>query len=95
MGLKEAYQQKMEAQLKEWSAKIDLLKAKADKAEAGAKVEYYKQIDELRVKAEAAQTKLQQVKEAGEEAWETFKDGAEKAWAELKKAVESASAKFT
>jgi hypothetical protein len=34
MGAKKAYQDKMEAQLKEWRAKIDVLKAKADKAEA-------------------------------------------------------------
>lgn len=36
MGLKESYEQKLQAQLDEWSAKIDNLKAKADKAEAAA-----------------------------------------------------------
>jgi len=32
MGLKEDYQEKLEAQLKEWSARIGDFKAKADKA---------------------------------------------------------------
>jgi len=38
MGLKEAYQEKMEAQLKEWTAKLAEMKAKADLASADAKV---------------------------------------------------------
>jgi hypothetical protein len=42
MESKKAYQEKMEAQLKEWSARIDLLKAKADKAKAEAKTSIMK-----------------------------------------------------
>ena len=34
MSMKEAYEQKLQAQLDEWSAEIDKLKAKADGAEA-------------------------------------------------------------
>jgi hypothetical protein len=33
---------KADAQLKEWSAQIALLKAKADNAKADAKIEYHK-----------------------------------------------------
>jgi hypothetical protein len=58
MDTKEAYQEKFDAQLREWSAKIDELKAKADKAKAEAKIEYCEQIDGLRSKQAAAQTKL-------------------------------------
>ena len=36
MGMKEAYQQKLEAQLDEWTADINKMKAKADKADADA-----------------------------------------------------------
>ena len=50
MGRKEAYQEKIEAQLKEWSAKINELKAKAEKAAAEKKTELHKMIDNLRAK---------------------------------------------
>ena len=50
MGMKEAYEKKLQAQLDEWGAEIDKLKAKADKAEADAQLDYYKEIEELRTK---------------------------------------------
>ena len=40
MSTKEVYIEKLEAQLKEWSAKIDVLEAKAEKAEADTKIKY-------------------------------------------------------
>lgn len=94
MSLKDAYLEKMEAQLREWGAKIDVLKAKADKAEAGAKIEYMKQLDSLKAKRDAAQTKLGEIRAAGEEAWESLKTGVEGAWSELKAAIDSAATKF-
>jgi len=36
---RKAYEEKLDAQLQEWSAKIALLKAKAENAKAGAKKE--------------------------------------------------------
>ncbi|GKS63258.1 hypothetical protein YTPLAS72_05620 [Nitrospira sp.] len=72
MSIKDAYLEKMEAQLREWGAKIDELKAKWD----------------------AAQTKLGEIKAAGEEAWEILKPGVESAWSELKAAIDGAATKF-
>ena len=40
MDKRKAYEEKFDAQLKEWSAEIALLNAKADKAKAEAKIEY-------------------------------------------------------
>jgi len=94
MGLKDAYLEKMEAQFREWGAKIDELKAKADKAEAGAKIEYMKQLDVLKAKRDAAQTQLGEIRAAGEEAWEHLKSGVEGAWSELKAAIDGAATKF-
>ena len=94
MGLKDAYLEKMEAQFREWGAKIDELKAKADKAEAGAKIEYIKQLDVLKAKRDAAQTKLGEIRAAGEDAWEGMKSGVEGAWTELKAAIDGAATKF-
>jgi hypothetical protein len=38
---RKAYEEKFDAQLKEWSAKTALLKAKAENAKAGAKIDYH------------------------------------------------------
>ncbi len=94
MGKKEAYEQKLEAQLKEWKIDINKMKAKADKADAEAKLEYYKQIEDMRTKQEAAQKKLTELKAAGEDAWEDLKAGIDLAWGSLGDAVKSARSRF-
>ena len=91
---RKAYEEKLEAQFEEWNAQIALLKAKADKAKADAKIEYYKNIEALQHKQEAAGKKLRELKTAGDEAWEDPKTGAEKAWDEVKAAYHSAASKF-
>ena len=80
--------------IKEWNAQIALLKAKADRAKAEAKVGYYAKIEALQHKRDSARTKLQELKAAGDEAWEDLKAGAEKAWAEVKAAFHDAVSKF-
>lgn len=91
---RKAYEEKLDAQLKEWSAQIALLKAKADNAKADAKIEYHKTIDALQRKQNEAKTKLQELKTAGDEAWEDLRTGAEKAWAEVKTAFRDATSRF-
>jgi chromosome segregation ATPase len=94
MSKKEAYEKKLEAQLQEWKTDIDKMKAKADKADARARLEYYKQIEELRTKQQAAQKKLTELKTAGESAWEDLKAGIDIAWSSLGEAVKSARTRF-
>jgi len=91
---RKAYEEKLESQFEEWNAQIALLKAKADKAKADAKIEYYKNIESLEHKQEEAETRLHALKSAGDEAWEDLKTGAEKAWDEVKAAYHSAASKF-
>jgi hypothetical protein len=91
---RKAYEEKLDAQLKEWSAQISLLKAKADNAKADVKIEYYKTIESLQGKQNEAKTKLQELKTADDEAWEDIKTGAEKVWAEAKTAYHDASSRF-
>lgn len=91
---RKAYEEKLDAQLKEYNAQIVLLKAKAQNARADAKIDYYKTIDALEHKQDEAKTKLQELKTAGDEAWEDVKAGAEKAWAEVKAAYHNAASKF-
>ncbi len=91
---RKAYQEQFEARLAEWNAQFSLLRAKADKAGAEAKVEYTKIIEGLQQKHDVAMAKLRDLKAAGDEAWEDLKSGAEKAWAEVKTAFDSAASKF-
>ena len=94
MGMKEAYEKKIEAQLNEWKTDIDKMKAKADKADAEAKLAYYKQIEELRTRQEVAQKKLAELKASGEDAWEDLKAGIDREWSSLGEAVKSAGSRF-
>ena len=91
---RKAYEEKLDAQLKEWSAQIALLKAKADGARADLKIDYHKTIEALQRKNDEARTKLQELKTSGDEAWEDLKIGAEKVWSEVKAAYHDASSRF-
>jgi multidrug resistance efflux pump len=91
---RKAYEEKIDAQLEEWSAQIALLKARADKAKAEAKIEYSKTIEALQKKKDGAREKLDELKTAGDEAWEDIKTGAEKAWDDVRTAFHSAVSKF-
>ena len=94
MELKDAYQDKMNARLREWQAKIDALKARADQAEAEQKIKYNEEIETLRTKQQKVQQKLEELRSAGEGAWEEVKAGVEVAWTDLEDAVQRAADKF-
>lgn len=91
---RKAYEERLDAQFEEWKAQIALLKAKANKAKADAKIGYYKKIEELERKQQVANTKLHELKNAGDEAWEEFKTGTEKAWDEVMTAYNKIASKF-
>ena len=91
---RKAYEEKFDAQLKEWSAEIALLNARADKAKAETKIEYYKMIETLQGKQDSARLTLQQLRTAGDDEWEDLKTGAENVWTEVKSAFERAAVKF-
>lgn len=94
MNKRKAYQEKLDAQLEEWNTQISLLRAKADKAKAEAKLEYYKMVEALQPKQDNAKTKLKELKAASDDAWEDLRAGVEKAWAEVKSALDAAASKF-
>jgi uncharacterized coiled-coil DUF342 family protein len=94
MKSREEYIDKLAAQLKEWSAKIDELESKAGAAKADVKTGYENQIRQLKDKRDAATQRLQELKGSSTDAWDTLKAGAEKAWADLNNAVKAAKEKF-
>jgi hypothetical protein len=94
MDKRKAYEEKLDAQLEEWNAQIALLKARAEKGKAEAKIEYYKTIEALQRRQDEARVTLHALKTAGDEAWEDLKTEAETAWTEVKAAFHDATSKF-
>lgn len=94
MEFKEAFLEKLEGQLKEWSGKIEALKTRAETAATGAKTKYREEIESLRAKSRSAQEKLQELKGVGGGAWEDLRVGMERAWDELRQGVEGAFSRF-
>lgn len=94
MDDKQLYQQKMKAQLDQWKAQIDLLKAKASAASADAQLEMNKQINTLESKIDDGKAKLSALTDASEDAWQSMKEGVESAWSSLKSAFSEAADKF-
>lgn len=95
MSNKEAYKQKVRAQLDEWKAEADKLRAKIKKNQADKKIDSQKYLDELKEKQKRVRAKLEQLEDASEDAWEDLKDGLEKTSAELKQTFTKVRSKFS
>lgn len=91
---KQVFQQKLETQLKEWDAKFDALKAKAQEARAEIRADVEKQIEALAGKRAAAQAKILELRQRTEDTWEDLKTGAEKIWEEMHEALERIVSRF-
>jgi len=94
MEIQDAYKQKLAAQLKEWSAQINLWEAKVENAGADMKIKRAETLQALRSKQRAASEKMQELEKAGGEAWEQVKVTADKLWADLKTGVAEAHSRF-
>ena len=93
MDNRTAYQQKVEAQINEWSAKLDVLKAKADKASAEAKLEINKKLESLHDLQGQAKAVVDKIKASSTDAWNDAKHGIEESWTKIATAVETAWSK--
>jgi VIT1/CCC1 family predicted Fe2+/Mn2+ transporter len=94
MSTKEAYKQKIEAELELAQAKLAEFKAQAKSSAADARIKHAKQVDELEQKVDTTRAKLKELGEASDDAWEQLKVGVESAWGALSAAIRNAAAKF-
>ena len=94
MGKREDYIDKLAAQLKLWSAEIEVLKAKAAKETVEVKIAIHKEVEILNKKMQDAQKKLQEIGAKTGDAWESLAEGANKAWKDLREAMHQAGEKF-
>ncbi len=90
----EEYRQKLEVQLKEWKAKIELLEDKAAKATGETRTELVRAIDELRQKKGVVKDKLNELQKESGVVWEQMKERVDKAASELKSALDKVLSKF-
>jgi ribonuclease HII len=87
------YENKLEAQLAQWKADLDVLKAKASRASVEAKVKHDELLDSLQGKHDEAAEHLAKLKTATDDVWVQVKTSTEKTWAEVKAFFHSASEK--
>jgi hypothetical protein len=90
---RKAYESTLDAQLAQWGADLDVLKAKAKQAEVQALVNYDKAIEALQHKHGEAGKHLHNLKLVSDEAWEGAKASTEKTWHELKALFQSCAGK--
>jgi len=94
MSTKEAYKQKVEAEVELAQAKLAELRAVAKGCAADTRIKFNQQIEELEQKVDTTKTKLKALADVGEDAWEQLKDGVDNAWSSLSSAVKDAGAKL-
>ncbi|MDP1558184.1 MAG: hypothetical protein Q8L82_04630 [Nitrosomonas sp.] len=94
MEIKNAYIQKMMAQLKEWNAEINLLEAKLENVAADLKIKRSDELKELRTKQQAASEKIKELEKASGDAWEQVKETTDEVWDELKTGLAHVRSKF-
>jgi hypothetical protein len=94
MGKKEEYIDKLSAQLKVWSARMDEFAEKAEHEALEHKTKLQREIEEFKARRLEAQIKLKQIKETTGDAWETLVTGMDRAWEDMKETVHQVSEKF-
>ncbi len=94
MSTKEAYNQKIEAEVELAQAKLAELRAKVKSSAADTRIKYNEHIGKLEQKVDAAKAMLKEVSEASEDKREYLKDGAENAWDKLSSAVRETAIKL-
>ena len=94
MNDKELHLQKKQAQLEEWRADLNKLRAKALGASADAQLEMNKHIRSLSTLIDDNSTLLSEFSKSSGEAWDSLKIGVETAWEAMKNSVNDAKQKY-
>jgi chromosome segregation ATPase len=94
VATKEEYQKKLEAQLEEWDAQLDQLRARAQEAQANVREKIESELENLKAQRAAVQAKLDELRNRSENAWEDLRDGVEKAWSDLGDAMSKVVGRF-
>ena len=88
MDRRELYKQKAEAQMNEFSATLDVLKARADKLSAQSKLDMQPRMDAVNSKFEAAKAKFAKFADAADDKLDEVCKDIDDSWKDFKAAVE-------
>jgi hypothetical protein len=88
-GAKQAYLDKMTAQLREWGAKVEVVKARIAMGTADMRVTYHNQIEKWNESEPMLKRKLEELRSAGIEGFEALKSGAQNTWDDMNLLVET------
>ena len=94
MSTRDAYVQKIKTQIDDWNEDISELEAKAGQASADVKMKYEQSLDSLRGERDSARQKVDQIREASDDAWKGLQAGAEDLWDRTNAAFAAAKAEF-
>jgi hypothetical protein len=95
METKNEYINSLETELREWSAKSDLLAAKAEKSIGIMKLGYREQLKTFRAKLREARESMKEIEKTSDDAWETVKETADKDWDELRAGLNDSASEFS
>jgi malate synthase len=98
METKESYLKQMKTKFDDlnnkWNIERNKLENKAQHAKAEVKKKFEDQLKILQEKREKMRRKLDQIDNAGEDAWKDIKEGVDKAWQSLNEAIKKARSHF-
>lgn len=92
---KEAYQEKVEAELEELEARINLLIAKAKNAGADTRIKAKNQVSLLKEKYENVSEEISGLQSKSKDAWKEVTNGIDEALDDLKGSVDEAIEQFS
>lgn len=88
MNNKQAYVDKVDANIRRWQADIDKLKAATDETVADAKIDGNKQLQDISQRVEMIEGHMNALKQKGEDVWEEMKSKVDAASEELSTKIE-------
>jgi hypothetical protein len=94
MNNRDEYIRKTKAKLDEWDAEIDKLAARAEAAQADARIKYHEHLETLRKQRDENMERLRELQTASEGAWESVRKGMEDSWERMNKAFKDATDRF-
>lgn len=90
----EIYQEKAQARYDQYSAKIENLLARFNETKADTKLKIKNQFEDLTHQQESVADKLDQMKNAGEDAWQEMRSGIDSALDDLEKTYQQTTEKL-
>ena len=91
---RDEYVQKLKAQIDQWNAEAARWQEKAQKAQAGAKAEYERQLENFRRKSQDAMAELDRLQRASTDAWSEMMRGVDASMKSMQEAFERARRNF-